>query len=311
MIFMNLKKGHGLFKYHPFLEANSNSLDDLLDSLSASQQNVFNAFKDKHPFSLIQSPPGTGKTHFIKTLVGMMVKLGYHFIAAAPSNSATDHLASKIEEAYPEMGTIRFHAWDNEAAALARQGKREFNPATDETHDEGETLRQSETETVQIVPDDPNANLEWNGTKVQRPNWRSMSLHHRVLQNTGMIPNEIPVFEKTSDDIHKDFRELLQAPDKTDDDKTRFTAAQELAMTDTMTKAPGLVTTLSKTADSKLCRTKKPVIAIVDECVQAAELEIFLYGLITVEVSSTFFSLEIPSNSRLRSRRGWQTQSRS
>lgn len=47
-------------------------------------------------------------------------------------------------------------------------------------------------------------------------------------------------------------------------------------MADTLRKSPGVITTLSKTADNKLKEAKKPVVAIIDEACQFTELESLL-----------------------------------
>ena len=41
-------------------------------------------------------------------------------MASAPSNSATEHLASGTKEKTPQAGAIRYHSYENEARALRR-----------------------------------------------------------------------------------------------------------------------------------------------------------------------------------------------
>lgn len=53
----------------------------------------------KKPLSLIQGPPGTGKTVTSATIVYHLTKLSNNkILVCAPSNVATDHLASKLDE---------------------------------------------------------------------------------------------------------------------------------------------------------------------------------------------------------------------
>ena len=97
-------------------------VDSLLETLSPSQRGAFEHIKDnKHDIALIQGPPGTGKTTFIVTLLQILCHLGHAWIACAPSNSATDHLATVFQQKCPELGAIRFHLYDNKARAFRRQ----------------------------------------------------------------------------------------------------------------------------------------------------------------------------------------------
>lgn len=121
---------------------------------------------------------------------------------------------------------------------------------------------------------------EWKGRKLQRPNSKSMSLHYRAMQNAGLIKHIIPCFAPDEHDIHKDFRTLLSnrdfAKDKSEEEKKAYKLAEDKLMKDTISKSATLITTLSKTADNKMNRVKKPVIAIVDEACQSLELETLL-----------------------------------
>ena len=96
-----------------------------LAELAPSHQGAYGFIKNnKHPVSFIQGPPGTGKTSLITSLLGTSWKLGVPFgRGAALSDSATDHLATALGEEYPDMGAIRFHAFENEARAIRRRGK--------------------------------------------------------------------------------------------------------------------------------------------------------------------------------------------
>ena len=111
------KKNHKLFadmSRHPIV-------NDLLNTMSPSQRGAFEHIaQNKHDIALIQGPPGTGKTTFIVTLLQILSHLGHSWIACAPSNSATDHLATVFQQKSPELGAIRFHLFDNEARAIRR-----------------------------------------------------------------------------------------------------------------------------------------------------------------------------------------------
>lgn len=63
---------------------------------------------------------------------------------------------------------------------------------------------------------------------------------------------------------------------KTDEGKRRYKKLEDQLMADPLRKSPGVITTLSKTADNKLKEAKKPVLAILDEACQSTELESLL-----------------------------------
>ena len=109
------KTTHGLFAdmpRHPII-------NDLLSTMSPSQRGAFDhILQNKHPIAFIQGPPGTGKTTFIVTLLQILSHLGHSWIAVAPSNSATDHLATVVQQKCPELGATRFHSYDNETRAI-------------------------------------------------------------------------------------------------------------------------------------------------------------------------------------------------
>ena len=103
-------------------EEQEDIVNRLLGRLSRSQQGAFERIHESHhDIVFIQGPPGTGKTTFIVQLLQTLWHCGYSWIACAPSNSATDHLATVLEKPCPEMGAIRFHAYENEVKAIRRQ----------------------------------------------------------------------------------------------------------------------------------------------------------------------------------------------
>lgn len=76
---------------------------------------------------------------------------------------------------------------------------------------------------------------------------------------------------------------------KTDEEKRRYKKLEDQVMADPLRKSPGVITTLSKTADNKLKEAKKPVLALIDEACQSTELESLL-----VRVHNTETLLPIP-----------------
>ena len=97
-------------------------IKDILAELSPSQLGAFHHIKDsKHDVVLIQGHPGTGRTTFIVALCRILSELQISWIACVPGNSATDHLATVLEQKCPELGIIRFHSYGNESRAIRRQ----------------------------------------------------------------------------------------------------------------------------------------------------------------------------------------------
>ena len=316
------EKSHGLFSnmsQHPIIE-------ELLKTLSASQLSAFEHIeRSKHAIALIQGPPGTGKTTFIVTLLQILSHLGHNWIACAPSNSATDHLATVFERKCPEMGAIRFYAYESEARAIHRQerhlARQDETEDKDKVSNENEIEDHSANDALPIPPQDTASALqeetedkdkvsdedkvpvndrkdplserlfhsyiadlqekdvEWKGKK-GRPNFKSMGLNVRALQNAGVIEHQIKRFQSSVDD-HAEFRQALQDHDfdnrdKTEEETARYSMLEDRLMIDTIRKSSGVITTMSKTADNKLKNAKKPVIAIIDEACQSTELETLL-----------------------------------
>ena len=116
------ESNHGIFS--DLTDDQEEAVNALLSQLSPSQLGAFDFIKHtKHDAVFIQGPPGTGKTTFIVTFLQILWELNVPWIACAPSNSATDHMATVLQQKCPEVGAIRFHAYDNEARAIRRQEK--------------------------------------------------------------------------------------------------------------------------------------------------------------------------------------------
>ena len=88
---------HGLFS--KMTESQTAIVNELLGTLSPSQLGAFEHIRQsKHDIVFIQGPPGTGKTTFIVTFLIILWQLNHSWIACAPSNSATDHLATVLQQ---------------------------------------------------------------------------------------------------------------------------------------------------------------------------------------------------------------------
>ena len=278
------ERGHGLFDN--LSESQTQVINKLLSQLSPSQLGAFEHVKHtKHDVVLIQGPPGTGKTTFIVTLLQILFHLNHKWIACAPSNSATDHLATVLEQKCPEMGAIRFHTYENETQAVRRE-ERELAPDNteeeirpDEDAPDAETAEDSRI-FYSYMTELQEKDQEWKGTKLGRPNFKNMGLHVRAMQNAGVVQHQLNCFAPQSDDPHADFRAALKnrdfGKDRTDAEKQAYKILEDNLMVDTIRKTCGLITTLSKTADNKMREAKKPVVAIIDEACQSTELESLL-----------------------------------
>lgn len=65
-------------------------------SINETQQLAVGAILDQKITTVIQGPPGTGKTHTLALAVEELVKQGKKVVISAPSNTAVDHLCSKL-----------------------------------------------------------------------------------------------------------------------------------------------------------------------------------------------------------------------
>ena len=105
---------------------------------------------------------------------------------------------------------------------------------------------------------------EWKG-KLGRPNFKDMGLNIRALQNAGVMEPDIKCFASADDDPHAESRESLKnknfARGKTDEEITRYKMLKDQLAMDTLRKTKGVITTCSKTADSKLKTAKIFVVA--------------------------------------------------
>ncbi len=273
------ERNHGILS--DLTDSQQQSVEKLLAQLSPSQMQAYNYIKETHHrVVLIQGPPGTGKTTLIVKLLQVLWELNQSSIVAAGSNPAVDQVVTSLEENCPEMSAILFYAYDNEARAIRRQekqveadedsGAKEGRDQVSEEEDDAdldaaEKSRAFNSFMVELQNNDD----EWKGRKLQRPNFKNMSLHYRAMQNAGLIKHNVPCFAPDERDIHKDFRTLLSnrdlAKNTSEEEKKAYKLAEDKLMKDTIIKSSTLIATLSKTADNKTNRVKKPVIAVVDE----------------------------------------------
>ena len=256
-------------------DAQEEIVDRLLDRLSPSQQGAFTrVYESKHDIVFLQGPPGTVKTTFIVTLLQILWHCGHSWIACAPSNSATDHLATVLQQACPEMGAIRFHAYENKISAIRRQEQALATEDNTEVKTEDTSGAGTQVETDFTDPQAAEDNrlfcgymaelqandLEWKGKRA-RLNFKHMSLHARAMQNAGLVQYELKCFATTADDLHAEFCRCLGDRDytreKTDEEKTHYEKLEDGLMADTLRKSGGVITTLSKTADNKLKEGRK------------------------------------------------------
>ena len=290
------EKTHGLFSN--MTESQTKSVNNLLSNLSPSQLGAFEHIKQtKHDIVFVKGPPGTGKTTFIITFLQILCHLNHSWIACAPSNSATDHLATVLQQKCPQLGAIRFHSYDNEARAIRRQERdltrreeTEDNAAdkVDDKSNEKAAVEAEKTYSQDALAERffhaymaelQQKDTEWK-RKPGRPNFKDMGLNIRALQNARVVEHNIQCFAPTGHDPHAEFRECLKNQDfargKTDEEITRYQWLEDQLMIDTLRKSKGVITTLSKTGDNKLNKAKKPVVAVIDEACQSTELETLL-----------------------------------
>lgn len=273
---------------------NPSDVDKFLQQLSGSQLNAYDHLVDsRHPVVLYQGPPGTGKTTFVSTILAIASSLNIPWIACAPSNAATDHLATVMEKKCPGFGIIRFHPLHSETRALRKKGS-ELSAESNPDQAAGEERAQNDRVGVNAGSPIGEAsqafyayllNLqqtpELEGSRTQRPNFKNMSLSVRALQNVGLLNHDIPCFRAPkNDEPQNEFRDALVkqgfAEGKSEAEKSAYKQAEDRLMLDTIRKTTGLVTTLSNTADTTLRRAKRPRLVVIDECCQSTELETLL-----------------------------------
>lgn len=206
-------------------------LRSLKDRLTKSQQLALEYVMDrKDNIALVTGPPGTGKSYFaaIATLVCRIVEL--KVLVIAPSNTAVDSIAERIQGLAPEEHAMRYHSANFEERVMLRQAHRSGMNA-------GLAIDVPDNENVDPANDDPVPEEDSKSTlsdadislqqllyrlrkdaasqrKGKRQNFKMMSAYQRCLERAGMINDETsgkPEIGHPSDpdkaDTHAEFRE--------------------------------------------------------------------------------------------------------
>jgi len=232
------------------------------------------------------------------------VNLGTPVISYAYSNAATDRIAEVLQERCPHIGAIRYHSVESEARALRRYESEsaEERPLADST------LPSSSTDTKQTAAtqkptgtektadelamiEDEQAWFEyfteiekkdetWKGSKLARPDFKSMGLHRRALQNANIISHDIKCFAHDADhDIHAEFRTASKAKhffSESPEEKKAYKESADKLLIDTLQKSGCVVTTLHKVGNKMLKDSKSFQLVLIDEGCQASEPETLL-----------------------------------
>jgi len=238
----------------------------------------------QYPLVFVQGPFGTGKTKFISTVLQVATIIRLSWMGCASSNPVVDLLAIEMERACPEMGAIRFHSLASEARALRRSEQQlAVELDLDKNYYEG-------SEDNYIVPIEEDAEEGklfnafmidlttkpqlWNPTRKERPNFKSMGLNIRALQNAGVLYHKVPAFDHGSENPHIEFCEGLHAQDFANPEAPKdYKDKEHELFLDTMRRAGGVCTTLSNSADKFLMDAKKIELVVIDEGAQSTELE--------------------------------------
>ena len=211
------------------------------------------------------------------------------------SNPATDVMAFLINAMYPELAVVRLHQTNGELRALRRteedlikQMSSAKDPLAPNFIDRTLQFGSCLAEFIGLDDKDPVAynealpeqyrqmrgTSEWRSKK-QRPNYTTLGLNVRTLQNAGLISHDLEPFKNTGDQ-HKEFCEMHKAAawksDLTPEQLTKYKDAEKLAAIDTIRKSRCVVTTPSQTSDKLLLEAKKPLYVIHDEVCQATDV---------------------------------------
>ena len=244
----------------------------------------------KHKIVLMQGPLGSGKTFTSVAMMEMCTETGVKYSEFSGSNAGADCSAEVANENMPKAGVLRYHAYDNEAKAMTRvetdpveplvasnagatnSAKAPENPQRESSATATEKAKAKETmeskasaEQIKAIEDQQawfkfmadvvDNDNEWVGEKKRRPNFNTMGLNVRALQNASVIEHDISRYKVNPEhDIHLDSRENLRvkifAKDKSDDEKKAYKESADFAFDDALRKCPGIVSTLFKAADT-------------------------------------------------------------
>ncbi|KAI4253907.1 MAG: hypothetical protein LQ352_003415, partial [Teloschistes flavicans] len=270
----------------------SQKVKEVFQQFSESQGMAYDHLVDMapaHAVILIQGPPGTSKTKFLSILFQIAWHTNSDGIGGASSNAGTDHLATTNNKTSPEMGSMRYHTWHGESRALQR-----YNDDTKTGH------------AIAEIPEDEFANIqdaegakafnkflvhisqnapEWTVREKQRPNFTTMSLHVRSLQNTGVIEHDIPGFKRAEGEDQNKYAKFRQAllgkhfdgsapaSETGPDLQADYNAAETDLMRETMKISGAIFTTNHKMGDFELKNGKRPVWIGLEEGGESNEIE--------------------------------------
>lgn len=196
---------------------------------------------------------------------------------------------------YPELGIVRFHAFDQEERNLKfstvnsqKQEDSDVNEAQGELKAEyGEVLNEAKARAIvtfnqmviKIMKDST-----WRSNKKLRPNVKKMSLFIRACQLAGVATNDLPTpdFFQLNDAERQEYaeiREIIENKSGRDLDKKWVKGLKEKVaslLTETLRRAHVIVTTCNNSADQTLTQARKNTVLIVDEACQGTELEVIL-----------------------------------
>jgi hypothetical protein len=273
----------------------------LRSRLSPSQQIVFDRIFDSTNFiEFVTGPFGTGKTSFIALLCRCLKLLGKKVLLCCSTNAAVDTLAHKLEEADPELKTIRFHSMFTETRAINSKAKlhrqalakaNEAQPneqAAEARLDEQAAKLRPSKQAIEAVDANEDTGLaelrqtfarliplsiflakEANGA---RPNFAGMSLMARCLAHAGLEEGKETPQEKRGP--HRDFREMfLHGNEDEEKFKENFDSALTSLQAAVISSSHVIVTSFLNAADSFLNKHFKPSFFIGDEIGATQEAE--------------------------------------
>lgn len=224
----SIVQGNDLRETHPEpLIVNKTETDHAMDKMNPNQEEIFRKILESgHICQFVLGPSGAGKTTFIADMAAKFVEVGEQVTAVAPSNQATDVLATKLQRLYPNLGAIRFHSLNSENRKLenltaSSGGQRQMDTYENDALPENvmkSGLDESQAEAfvafnnflVQIMKD-PSCPR----SKTARPNFKSMSLAIRAAQMAGVSFDGLPIPEvfqmaEAQRDQYKELRQMME-----------------------------------------------------------------------------------------------------
>ncbi|KAF3902286.1 hypothetical protein ABW21_db0200682 [Orbilia brochopaga] len=206
--------------------------------------------------SAIQGPPGTGKTHVIIQLIKAFLAAGDKLLVSAPSNQATNLLASRLWEEFGNNETqrnrmIRFVSETYyRLRSLTTPAEKEQKASDSDDETEGDDDDDAETTSkVQII-------LEQEGTKGRFPNQMSMDYHRKSLD----VTYEAALQDFLSDRLTKE-------------DRLVFLDLRDTLDREILDKANVVFSTCTAAGSHQIRLFYKAQVVVVDEAGQCSEPE--------------------------------------